>query len=82
MGIHCPDCGSLVRRSRAQGIGERLVRTLMRYRAYRCLECGWRGWVGEPSSFRERWSGRLQTIISALIVIFLVLFTFYMTSLE
>ena len=80
MSLYCPECGSQVRRSHARGMGERLVKALTTYRAYRCRDCGWRGWLSEISRPRKDWRKTLQAIISALVVILLVLLAFYMTQ--
>jgi hypothetical protein len=61
---------------------ERLLKALTPYRAYRCRECGWRGWLSEITRPRKDWRATLRAVISALVVIFLVLLAFYMTRPE
>ena len=80
MSPYCPECGSQVRRSHARGTSERLLKALTFYRAYRCRECGWRGWLSESARPRKSWRNTMQAVISALVVIFLVLLAFYMTQ--
>lgn len=46
----CPECRSQVQRSHSRGARERLVRALTSYKAYRCHDCGWRGWYSKRRS--------------------------------
>jgi|SRR6185436_16485839 hypothetical protein len=68
----CPKCGGPVHRSRTRGITEKLVKLLTANRAYRCLECGWRGWL-EATDISQRRDARrrrvLRTVISVLVTI-------------
>jgi hypothetical protein len=82
MSLYCPECGRHIRRSHARGFGERIVRALTRYRPYRCRGCGWRGWFsGAPRPYKNL-RGTIQTVISALALIIIVLLVFYMTALD
>jgi hypothetical protein len=42
----CPSCRSWqLHRSRARGVTERARRRFSAHRAFRCSNCGWRGWL-------------------------------------
>ena len=78
----CPKCGGPVHRSRTRGLGEKLVKMLTVNRAYRCFECGWRGWLQATDISRLRESRRrrlVRTIISVLVTILVTaLFALYL----
>ncbi|HKY03972.1 MAG TPA: hypothetical protein VJQ56_03735 [Blastocatellia bacterium] len=69
-------------RSHARGPAERIIKSLTRYRPYRCLRCGWRGWLTEVARPGIRWRSVLKDVVSMLVVIFLVLLAFYMTGVD
>lgn len=53
------------------------MRAVSSYRAYRCPECGWRGWFGKRRTALNK--QRLRTIISLLITLLVtVLLAFYL----
>jgi len=78
----CPACKSArVRRSRSQNAFERFIKRFNR-KAYRCLDCGWRGIVSvpKPGSFKAR-NGRdpkkipwLPIVIVSLLLAALLIF--------
>jgi hypothetical protein len=81
----CPTCKSLrVKRSRSRSITERIMKSFQR-KAYRCLDCGWRGILAAQAhghaSHAPRRNGSsprripwLTVIIIALLVAFLLIF--------
>ncbi len=85
MKISCPACNSdHVKRSRSQNAVERLMKRFNR-KAYRCLDCGWRGIVPlpKPGPFKARNGRTLRKIpwlpivvVSLLLAAFLA---FYLT---
>jgi predicted RNA-binding Zn-ribbon protein involved in translation (DUF1610 family) len=75
----CPDCGGRIHRSHTRGLNEKLVKTFTPYRAFRCHECGWRGWLTKSDAILKPETRRaiIQSVISLLVTIiltFLVLF--------
>jgi uncharacterized protein with PIN domain len=74
----CPQCGLHVHRSRAKNIREKLIRLLTRYKAYRCHECGWRGWIADDASrrFVDR-KKQLRVIVGVLTTVMLALLVIY-----
>lgn len=77
----CPQCGLNVHRSRAKNIREKLIRLFTQYKAYRCHECGWRGWISDDVASRRFVDRRKQlrvivgvltTVILALLVIYVI----------
>lgn len=83
MKLVCPACNSEhVKRSRSRNAFERFIKRFSR-KAYRCLDCGWRGVVAAPKggalNARNRRSPRkipwlLIVIISLLLALFLIFF--------
>jgi predicted RNA-binding Zn-ribbon protein involved in translation (DUF1610 family) len=81
----CPACKSArVKRSRSQNAFERFIKRFNR-KAYRCLDCGWRGIVAvpKPGPFKARNSREPRkinwlpiVIASLLLALFLI---FYLT---
>lgn len=65
--LFCPVCGDRVHRSHSRGLKEKLFKALTSYRAYRCRDCGWRGWFGRSNSLVRR--STLRTIISVLLTL-------------
>jgi transposase-like protein len=63
----CPRCGGRIHRSHTRGFREKLVKTLTLHKTYRCLECGWRGWLRTGDSPKRRHT--LRTIISVLVTL-------------
>jgi uncharacterized protein with PIN domain len=63
----CPECGTSARRSRARDSKERLIRALSPFKAYRCHECGWRGWLGNTNIGLRK--SHLQKIIGLLLTL-------------
>ena len=50
MNVICPNCkSSHVKRSRSRSVVERTMKHFNR-KAYRCLDCGWRGIVAVPKA--------------------------------
>ena len=67
--LFCPECGERVHRSHSRGLKEKLFKALTSYRAYRCRDCGWRGWFGKSNVLIRR--STLRTIISVLLTLIL-----------
>jgi predicted RNA-binding Zn-ribbon protein involved in translation (DUF1610 family) len=65
--LFCPECGERVYRSHSRGLREKLFKALTSYRAYRCRDCGWRGWFGKSNALIRR--STLRTIISVLLTL-------------
>ena len=63
----CPECGAIVHRSHTRGFKEKLFKIITSYRAYRCRECGWRGWLGRSNLLIRK--STLRTIISVLLTL-------------
>ncbi|HKP84693.1 MAG TPA: hypothetical protein VJZ26_01275 [Blastocatellia bacterium] len=63
----CPECSALVHRSHTRGLKEKLFKVITSYRAYRCRECGWRGWLGQSNLLVRK--STLRTIISVLLTL-------------
>ena len=70
--IPCPKCGNEAHRSHTRGLFERLAKITTTYRAYRCLECNWRGLLGtqRPASKSEP---RRKLIIAIALILTTVL---------
>jgi hypothetical protein len=45
----CPKCTSVLHRSHVRNGWERLRKRITRRRPYRCHNCEWRGWGGDPA---------------------------------
>lgn len=65
--LFCPVCGEHVYRSHSRGFKEKLFKAITSYRAYRCRDCGWRGWLGKSNLLIRR--STLRTIISVLLTL-------------
>ena len=80
--VPCPDCGGHIHRSRARGFNEKLVKTFTHYRAYRCKECGWRGWLTKSDSILSPQTRRtiIQTALSLLVTIILTFLLLYLSN--
>lgn len=66
-GLPCPQCGGRTHRSHANRFRERLIRSWTSYKAYRCRECGWRGWLRNRKSSSKR--PTLRTIIGLVVTL-------------
>ena len=80
--VPCPDCGGHIHRSHTRGFNEKLVRTFTPYRAYRCHECGWRGWLTKSKSIVSPQTRRaiIQTALSLLVTIILTFLLLYLSN--
>ena len=72
--VPCPKCGGEAHRSHTRGIFEQLAKAATRYRAHRCLDCGWRGLRGSEKPVAKKPSNRKLTIVIALIITTVVVF--------
>ncbi len=72
----CPACENHLHRSHTHGLRERFVKSFTPYRPYRCMECGWRGWLSKDRANKGRGSLRviLSFIITTLLTIALAFF--------
>lgn len=66
--IPCPKCGGEAHRSHTRGVLERVAKAASTYRAYRCLDCGWRGLLGAEKAPSKTTTKRKLTIVIALII--------------
>lgn len=80
--VPCPDCGGPIHRSHTRGFNEKLVRTFTPYKAYRCHECGWRGWFTKGNTILKPETRRtiIQTTISLLVTIILTFLLLYLSN--
>ena len=79
----CPECEGSIHRSHARGFKENLVRSLTSYKAYRCRECGWRGWLagnlsGVQTAARKN---TIHTVIGFLATLFILIIALYLVRL-
>jgi predicted RNA-binding Zn-ribbon protein involved in translation (DUF1610 family) len=63
----CPECGAHVYRSHTRGFKEKFIKVVTSHRAYRCHECGWRGWFGKSRLLIRK--SVLRTVISLLLTL-------------
>lgn len=75
-GRYCPACDTHLHRSHTHGLNEKFVKMFTRYRAYRCMECGWRGWLHRDPNPKSRVNigAVLSFIITTLLTIALAFF--------
>lgn len=75
----CPQCGLNLHRSRAKNFREKLIRLFTPYKAYRCHECRWRGWIADEVASRRFVDRRkqLRVIVSVLTTAILALLVIY-----
>jgi len=66
--ISCPKCDGEAHRSHTRGLLEQFAKIASTYRAYRCLDCGWRGLLGAEKTPSKTTTRRKLTIIIALII--------------
>lgn len=69
--ISCPICAEPIHRSHTRGLVEGTIRVVTGYKAYRCHDCGWRGWL-----HRKKFSDRrrmIQTTVALLTVLTIVI---------
>jgi DNA-directed RNA polymerase subunit RPC12/RpoP len=79
VGLECPDCGGRIHRSHTRGVNEKIIRFITPYKAYRCRECGWRGWLGERKTSIRR--SAILTVISLLVTLLITaLIVFYVSE--
>lgn len=76
----CPECGREVYRSRSRGFKEKLIKTFSRYRAYRCLECGWHFWCAEGGSRRSLGLHLLQIVLPLIIALLVAAIVLYISA--
>jgi predicted RNA-binding Zn-ribbon protein involved in translation (DUF1610 family) len=67
----CPVCGNQIYRSHSRGFTEKTIRVVTGYKAYRCHDCGWRGWL-HKKKFSDR-RRMMQTTIALLAVLMIVI---------
>jgi hypothetical protein len=72
----CPQCGGSTHRSHTNSFSERLIKALTSYKAYRCRECGWRGWLRNRKLSKRRHTVRtiISLFVTLLITILLALY--------
>jgi predicted RNA-binding Zn-ribbon protein involved in translation (DUF1610 family) len=69
----CPRCGSSrIKRSHSRSIAERFLRLLNR-RAYRCVNCGWRGIRQGASSRTSDTKYNIKQLIAIILLLLLAL---------
>ena len=75
----CPTCGSpRLKRSHSRDVKEKFMKYLNQ-RAYRCINCGWRG-VIEAKSAKKMYKGKYtltQLFFIALVILVALLVVFY-----
>jgi DNA-directed RNA polymerase subunit RPC12/RpoP len=77
--MKCPKCGSTkIKRSHSRGFQERL-RKLFHQRAYRCINCGWRGILKAKPSSTKRYAKK--KILVQIIIIIIIIIAIYLTIL-
>jgi predicted RNA-binding Zn-ribbon protein involved in translation (DUF1610 family) len=78
----CPDCGGRIHRSHTRGFNEKLIKTFTPYRAYRCHECGWRGWLTKNDTILRPETRRalIQGVISLLATIIITFLLLYLAK--
>lgn len=72
----CPSCENHLNRSHTHGLKERFIKRFTPYRAYRCMECGWRGWLQKDRTSKSRVSvaAVISFIVTTLLTIALAFF--------
>jgi predicted RNA-binding Zn-ribbon protein involved in translation (DUF1610 family) len=80
--VTCPDCGERIHRSHTRGFNEKLVKAFTPYRAYRCHECGWRGWLTKSDSILKPDTRRtiIQSVISLLATVIITILVLYLAN--
>jgi DNA-directed RNA polymerase subunit RPC12/RpoP len=70
--MKCPNCGSKrIKRSQSRGFKERLQK-LFNQKAYRCIDCDWRGILKTKSSLTKRDINKYFFIKIAIIIIIII----------
>ena len=81
----CPRCGSTrLKRSHSRNARERVLKFLGR-RAYRCIDCGWRGFLkgkSSRSSARAKQYTPLQIVLIIIVIIIATMGILYWTMRE
>jgi DNA-directed RNA polymerase subunit RPC12/RpoP len=75
--MRCPQCSGRTRRSHTNGFYEKLIKAWTSYKAYRCRECGWRGWlrIRKPSAKRRQTvRATIGFLVTVLITMLLALY--------
>ncbi len=73
----CPLCGAEARRSHSRGISEKIFKLTSGYRAFRCKDCSWRGWISKGKKVDRRRTLRTYVYFVVILILTTIIALYY-----